>query len=309
MKYENHTNLRLIDLNKTDMDSYSQPLIKNSLSSNSALQSRGSFQRMRVSLFTKVKEESAVLYWVALVISLIGLGCLIGLLIDDRTLMGVSVWLKPLKFSISISIYLITTGYLITKYPYSNRKKRLINRSIAWTMLLEFLIIVYQGSRGVHSHYNTSSPFDGILFMLMGVFVGINVLVMVLFIIDTARLKLKTTKAVQWSIFLGWIIVVFGSWVGGQMISQMAHNVAIADGGSGLPLVNWSTKGGDLRIAHFFALHSIQIIPLFALWASKKFHFSERNQIILVSIFGVLFASCIGFIFYQAKQGIPLIAL
>ncbi len=309
MNCNNPTHPPFTHLNKTELDSYTHPLIKTSLPSNSIVKSWGHFQRTIVHLFTKVKAESAVLYWVALAISFIGLGCLVGLLIDDRTLLGVSVWLKPLKFSLSISIYFITTGYLITKYPYSNKKKRFINHTTAWSMLLEFLLIVFQGSRGVQSHYNTGSLFDGILFMLMGVFVGINVLLMVLFIIDTARLKLKTSKAVQWSILLGWIIVVFGSWVGGQMISQMAHNVAIADGGAGLPLVNWSTKGGDLRIAHFFALHSIQIIPLFALWVSKKLHFSDRNQLILVTIFGLLFASCIGFIFYQAKQGIPLIAL
>jgi len=122
------------------------------------------------------------------------------------------------------------------------------------------------------------------------------------------RLKLKTTKAMQWAILLGWIIIVVGSWIGGQMISQMSHNIGVADGGAGLPLVNWSTVGGDLRIAHFFGLHGIQIIPLFAFMLSNTWKTSNRNQIIAVSIFGLLFASWIGFTFYQAHQGIPLIS-
>ena len=260
-------------------------------------------------LLAEVKEKSSVLYWTALFILLIGTGCVIGLLVDDRMLMGVNVWIKPLKFSISIAIYLFTTGYLITKYPYSNRKKNIINHLTAWSLLFEFGIIAYQASRGVRSHYNGDSAFDAILFLLMGVFVGVNVLLMIVFIFDTMRLKLNTGKAMQWSIFLGWTIVLFGSWVGGQMIAQVAHNVGVADGGAGLPLVNWSTKGGDLRIAHFFALHGIQIMPLFALWISRKGRLSNRNQIVAITIFALLFASWIGYIFYQAKLGIPMIAV
>lgn len=291
------------------MDSFTTPLNKNTSSSNSTWKPKAICQRTITGLLTKVKEESPVLYWVAVLISLTGLGCVLGLFIDDRTLMGVNVWLKPLKFSLSIAIYLITVGYLITKYPYSSRKKRLINHITAWSLLLEFIIIVYQASRGVQSHYNSTTTFDGILFMMMGVFVGINVLIMLLFIIDTARLKLNMSKSMQWAILLGWLVVFFGSWIGGQMIAQVSHNVGVGDGGTGLPLVNWSTVGGDLRVAHFFGLHGIQIIPLFAFWLSKKWETSDLNRIIFVTLFALLFASWIGIIFYQAKQGLPFIAL
>ena len=93
------------------------------------------------------------------------------------------------------------------------------------------------------------------------------------------------------------------------MISQLSHNVAVADGGAGLPLVNWSTVGGDLRIAHFFGLHGIQIIPLFAYWIGKKYQVSSRKQLLAVTLFGLMYAAWIGFTFYQAKQGMPLIGL
>jgi len=93
------------------------------------------------------------------------------------------------------------------------------------------------------------------------------------------------------------------------MIQQMSHNVGMADGGEGLPLLNWSTSVGDLRVAHFFGLHGIQIVPLFALWITNKWSTTSRNQILAVIIFGLLYASWIGFTFYQAKQGLPLIKL
>ncbi len=260
-------------------------------------------------IFSTVKKESPILYTIVMIHFIGAIGCILGLFIDERTLMGVNIWIKPLKFCISGGIFILTSGYLITLYPYSTRKKNIINNIVSWTLLIEIAIIVYQASRGVQSHYNETSLFDGLLFAAMGILIAVNVLIMVLFVFDTIRLKLNATKSIQWAILLGWVIVLLGSWVGGQMISQMSHNVGVADGGAGLPLVNWSTIGGDLRIAHFFGLHGIQIIPLFALGLSKIWKTVHRNQIITVIIFALLYAGWIGFTFYQAKQGMPLIKM
>ena len=187
-------------------------------------------------VFRSVREESPILYYIAL-INLIGaVVCIPGLFWDDRTLMGVNVWIKPIKFLISVGIYILTVGYLITLYPFSNLKKNIIINIVAWSLLLENIIIVTQGARGVQSHYNFNSAFDGMLFAMMGILIAINVTVMAFFVIETLRLKLKVSRPLQWAILAGWIISIFGSWIGGQMIGQMAHNVGIADGGPGLPL-------------------------------------------------------------------------
>ena len=226
---------------------------------------------------------------------------------DDRTLMGVNVWMKPLKFSISVAIYILTVGFLMTLYPFSKKKKNLINNIVCWTLLIELGLIMYQASGGVQSHYNISNPFDGLIFTAMGILIAINVIIMALFIFETIRLKLKTPKLLQWAILLGWVIVFFGSWVGGQMISEMSHNIGVEDGGPGLPLVNWSTIAGDLRVAHFFGLHGLQIIPIFALLISNKSKTTTKNQIIIVTVFGLAYALFVGYTFYQAKQGLPFV--
>lgn len=261
------------------------------------------------SVFNTVRKESPILFGIVMIHFALALVCIIGLMVDDRTLMGVNVWIKPLKFTISGGIYILTLGFLINYYPFSRRKRNIINNIVSWTLLVEIVIICYQASRGVLSHYNQSSAFDGILFAIMGILIGVNVVIMAFFLVETLRLKLNTSKTVQWAILMGWSVVLFGSWVGGQMIGQMSHNIGVADGGVGLPLLNWSTVAGDLRVAHFFGLHGIQIIPLFALGLSKKWQAENRKKLIVVFIFGLLYASWIAWTFYQAKQAMPFIRM
>lgn len=254
-----------------------------------------------------VKSQSPILFTIVIIHLIAAMVCIAGLAIDERTLMGVNVWIKPLKFAISGAIYLFTTGYLITLYPFSKRKKNIINNVNAWCLLVEGALIFIQAARGVQSHYNVSNNVDALIFAGMGILISINVLIMFVFLVETIRLKMHTTKAIQFAIFLGWLIIIVGSWVGGEMIGQLSHNVGIADGGAGLPLVNWSTIAGDLRVAHFFGLHGIQVIPLFAFMLARKRDISSRNQLIAVTIFGMLYAGWIAFTYLQAVRGMALI--
>jgi len=257
----------------------------------------------------KIRKESPILYYIA-IINLIGaIVCIPGLLWDDRTLMGVNVWIKPIKFLISVGIYILTLGYLITFYPFSKLKKNIIRNIVAWSLLLENTIVVTQAGRGVQSHYNMSTAIDGILFGMMGILIAINVTVMVFFVIETIRLKLNVSKPMQWAILFAWIITVFGSWIGGQMIGQMAHNVGIVDGGPGLPLVNWSTVAGDIRVAHFFGLHGLQIIPLIALIIQKNAKWSDSIKTMIVLGFASIYLIFIAAVFYQAMIGKPFIGV
>ena len=306
MNYSNQINQSEVVLTINNMKNSNGKTKTSGVDSMSTLSVlKSSFQ----SVVETVKSESPSLYWIVVAHFVFAIICIPGLILDERVLLGVNVWVKPFKFLISSGIYIFTFGFFTSLYPFSKRKKSILNNFVAWTLLIETAIIVGQGIRGVQSHYNMNSAVDGLLFAVMGILIAANVLVMVFYLIETLRLKMNTSKSVQWSILLGWVILIVGSWVGGQMISQMSHNVGVADGGAGLPLVNWSTIAGDLRIAHFFGIHGMQIIPLFAFWISKKWKTTNRNQIIAVTIFGLCYAAWIGYTFYQAKQGMALISL
>jgi hypothetical protein len=180
---------------------------------------------------------------------------------------------------------------------------------VSWSLLFEVGIIVLQGARGVQSHYNQTSLLDGLLFAAMGILIAINVLIMGWFVFDTLRLKMKVDKTIQWTILFGWIIILVGSWIGGQMISQLSHNIGVVDGGEGLPLVNWSTIAGDLRVAHFFGIHGLQAIPIFAYILLKRTKIILQTRLVLVTLFALFYAFAIGFVYYQAKQGLPFISV
>ncbi|HEX9919220.1 MAG TPA: hypothetical protein VGA87_08635, partial [Pyrinomonadaceae bacterium] len=96
---------------------------------------------------------------------------------------------------------------------------------------------------------------------------------------------------------------------GYAMVSNMGHTVGLADGGAGLPIVNWSTRAGDLRVAHFLGFHALQILPLagysFARWRKPNV---RRRAVAYVLALGVVYLAVFSLLFWQASAGRPLLA-
>ena len=94
------------------------------------------------------------------------------------------------------------------------------------------------------------------------------------------------------------------------MIIRNAHAVGVPDGGPGLPFLNWSTGGGDLRAAHALGLHSLQLIPLFGWFLSRRqgvgWSFPSRLALLMggVLVYGFAFWLLLD----QALSGNPLIS-
>ncbi|MEO1258805.1 MAG: hypothetical protein AAFZ15_08400 [Bacteroidota bacterium] len=226
--------------------------------------------------------------------------------VDDRMLMGVNVWIKPMKFALSGMIYNWTIALLLPLYTISKRQRHNLGNILAISMSVELLIIFIQASRGELSHYNTSTPLNGILFGIMGLGIAIISLISIYLCIISFKQKLNTEPAIAWSIRFAWLAVVLSFYGGQMMISNMGHNVGVPDGGAGLPVVNWSTEGGDLRAMHFLGLHAIQILPLLTLLVGKIKYFEKNNRLMYFTIFAaVVYFSIIIFTWWQAINGLP----
>lgn len=201
---------------------------------------------------------------------------LVGRLVDDRELLGVNLWEKPLKFAISGTIYAVTWAWLIGHYTRWQRAAWWAGTVIAVTLAIELIIIVGAAAAGLTSHFNVSTPLATTLWSIMAA--AITTLWAATFVAGLALWRNPgADPARQAAIRTGVAISLLGMGLAflmtGPTAEQLndfqgiagAHAVGVADGGPGLPLLGWSTVGGDLRIPHFIGMHALQALPLLAL--------------------------------------------
>lgn len=213
---------------------------------------------------------------VAAVMALFAVVSVVGLLVDPRTVLGAPLWAKPLKFSVSILLYAVTWAWLIAHLPRWRRLAHRLGTVIAVTLLVEQALILWAAATGTTSHFNVSSPLHVVVWGVMAV--SITVLYLCTFVTSAALFFLRLpTPALTVAVRLGAVIALGGIGVAflmtGPTPTQLtspdgivgAHAVGVADGGPGLPVLGWSTTGGDYRVAHFVGMHALQLIPLVAL--------------------------------------------
>jgi hypothetical protein len=251
-----------------------------------------------MNFFIELKRRNALLFWFGLFNLVVAIVCLVLMPFEETKILGVNRWLKPFKFYSSVGIMVLTMGWLL--YYLNNPKKiKTYSWLIVITMFFENGLIITQAIRNTTSHFNITSSINGIIFNLMGIFILVFTITVILICISFFKQKqFSIPDAYIWGIRLGILFFLFFSLEGGMMLGLLKHTVGGPDGGPGLPGVNWSTQYGDLRIAHFIGIHSLQVLPLFGYYISKT-----KTQTILFSVAYFLVASVL---FLQAMKGIPL---
>lgn len=229
---------------------------------------------------------------------------------DRRSVEGLNPWIKPMKFSASLGVYFLTLGWLLAYLPGPRWAIRTITWVTAGAILLETPILVFQAARGVTSHFNVATPFDAALYFAMGA-AAITQMVLLgwtlwLFCTQTVA----QPKLYLYGIRAGMALVLLGMLPGFAMVGRGQHSVGVADGGVGLPLANWSTAGGDLRVAHFFGLHAIQVLPIVGLlFGQLQVRLGTRRSLAAFTLFASAYALLLVSTFAQALAGEPLLAL
>ncbi|MEV6953058.1 hypothetical protein [Streptomyces sp. NPDC051183] len=253
----------------------------------------------------------------------LGLVSAVGLIVDDRTLVGSPIWHKPLKFSVSFVLYGLTLAWMHSLLTRGKRTSWWAGTVVAVASLLEMVVIVGQVMRGKRSHFNTETPLDETLFSLMGTTVVVLWLATLVMAVLLWRQKLAD-RAVMWAIRIGSAIALAGLGLGFLMTQPTddqlagrttgttgAHSVGVPDGGPHLPVTGWASTGGDLRIAHFVGMHALQVLPLLALgltFAARRYGWAAdtgvRPRLVLVA--GAGYAGLVGLVTWQALRGQPL---
>lgn len=183
-------------------------------------------------------------------------------LVDPRLLQGVNVWLKPLKFFVSVGIFFWTMAWLLA-YLNEPQKVKKISLLIFILLVIELILITYQAAQGKLSHFNISSFWDTMIFQTMGLAILLNSLVVFWFFI-LFRKVIHLPSGYALAIRIGLIIFLIAGVEGFVMAGRLGHTVGAADGQEGVFLLGWAKAFGDLRVFHFLGLHALQILPLLA---------------------------------------------
>ena len=245
------------------------------------------------------------LFWFSATMAALAGALIIASVLDHRTLLGAPLWFKPLKFALSFMLYGAALAWMLAKLDAPGRGLRLAGWVIVGTAMIEMLIIVGQAARGRRSHFNDDSPFDEMLFSIMGATI---VVLWLATLVIALRFFVRPgpDPATTWAVRFGLLIALAGMALGMLMISGGAHAVGVPDGGPGLRLVGWSTTGGDLRIAHFVGMHALQLLPLLAAaLTAAGLDGTSRLRLILVAAAG--YAGLVSIVTWQALRGQPLL--
>ena len=237
------------------------------------------------------------------ILSLFGWVCLAASLlfivlsqITHTQIRGANAWAKPFKFAFSTALYSWAMAWFCAYLPPFNIA--LFNWVVVILLGFEIVYIAGQAGRGQLSHFNVSSPLYSALYAAMAMAASIVAAytgyIGILFCsYDLPELP----DYYVWSIRIAIFIFVIFSFEGFVMGSRMSHTIGGADGGEGLPVLNWSTRYGDPRIAHFIGMHALQVIPLLSFYCLRNTPFTV--------ILGVAYFALAVFTLVQALRGKP----
>ncbi|TRX61432.1 hypothetical protein FNH22_05090 [Fulvivirga sp. M361] len=263
-----------------------------------------------LNVFQYLASSNRILAYGAMFFGLVSLVVLVLLPFETRLILGINLWIKPLKFAISIFIFLVTSIYILEPLPYSESKRSVMSWILLITMLVEIICILFQAARGQLSHFNITDPIGAIMFPLMGLAITIAYLVYGVILYDYFRLQVSLPGELTWAIRISIIIFLIGLISGFMMGSSLKHTIGMADGGPGLPFTNWSTVAGDLRVSHFISIHAIQVLPLLAISLPYILpqNFPIKN-LVIICVSGTVYLGFTVATLLQALHGKPFIRI
>ena len=233
--------------------------------------------------------------------------------IDDRTILGEPLWMKPFKFFISAALLSLSLSYLVPRISRAPRTTRIASITIVVCLTVELVLITSAAAAETTSHFNVSSPAATAVWSAMAWFITVlwlATMVLTVMFIRSPGVDQIMKRAFTW----GLVVSVAGMGVAFLMTSPTAeqiadfqgvagaHTVGSEDGGPGIPLFGWSTVAGDLRVPHFVGLHALQLIPLTVFFLRTKISVTGVNFI------GVGYLIVVGLLTAQALAGQSVLA-
>ena len=241
--------------------------------------------------------------------------CVINLVLDSRQINNEIAWIKPTKFSISFAIYAATMIWLA---QFIKKHSHIFHAASIAALIgagIELATIILQVVRGTTSHFNTSTPFDHVIFIVVKIAivpVALAVLISFILMLYQKDLPHVIDSALHWGLFLTLvgcipaILMILPDPLQDAITRYQqfdGHTVGLPEGGPGLPWLGWSTVAGDLRAAHFLGIHALQVFPIAGL-SIKTFcsRLPVRRQRALIWNAGFAYLALIILLTWQALR-------
>jgi hypothetical protein len=230
-----------------------------------------------------------------------------GTFIDGRLINGVSVWEKPAKFFLSLSLQLATLAWGLALLPAHERQTPAVRTAsliIVTAAVGELIYIAFRASRGEASHFNQTTTVAAISYMLMGA--GAVTLAALTSFLGWRILRKAPASSLAFATGWGFMLAgLLASVTGAYVSSQTGHWVGgDQTDATGLPFFHWSTTGGDLRVGHFFGLHIMQALPVLGFLFRDFPPLQARG---LITLGAALWTGLTALTFLQALAGKPFI--
>ncbi len=195
--------------------------------------------------------------------------------VDPRTIDGVSVWAKPLKFELALAVHAGTLALVASRLSAPVRTGPFL-QALALAFLaastVEMGWIVGQAARGQHSHFNDSTAVHRAMFSVMAfaavVITGTAAALAAAVWRDRGYAAGATIRAgIVLGLTGGTVLTLVTAFAIGARGGP--HVGEVPDLASRMAFTGWSLTGGDLRVAHFLATHMMQAVPVAAILLAR----------------------------------------
>lgn len=258
-------------------------------------------------LYRRMLQDDPTLTVTGALITLLAVPTALALALDARMLDGEPIWLKPLKFELSVGLFLLTLAFFARFVAAPVRQHagfRAFGAVVAFSAITEIVWIGGAAALGTRSHYNDSFAYAETLYGIMGVFAlvltsGALVYGIAIWRNTGAVLTAGMRTAIALSLVLTFALTV-------PVAMTLADMTALVGGpkmGVTVPILGWSREVGDLRVAHFFGTHAMHAIPLVALALAGAMTVARAWGL------AVAYAALTVAVFVQALMGLPLFPL
>jgi hypothetical protein len=204
---------------------------------------------------------------------------------------------KPATFGLSFGLTLLTIVWVASFLPLGERARRWLLGAFAAACVLETALVTVQAWRGVPSHFNVETSFDGWVARTLAAGGVVLVVIIVRLTFASFRANPAVPTSLRIAIRIGFVALVGAVVAGAVMIARGMMLVFAGD-----PQAAYAT-GGFLKQTHAVTMHAILVLPALA-WLLSFANWSERRRAAAVLVAATGYVALAGVVAVANVAGI-----